>query len=117
MAAEMYQYLCKSVERIAKQSIRRNAKYKYRESFKYGCAVRIANRIRDMGERCSWAPEREEKINAVDEYANSIMTLSASAPKEPSVNAKAYQRGLISGDGVSLVRQATGSGGRMIGGY
>ena len=117
LAAEMYQYLCKSVERIARQSIRKNAKYKYRESFKNGCAANICCRIRTMGKACSWAPERERNIQMAKEYTHSIMKLEKDDAKKQKINTKAYMRGIAKGQTISLNKQTTASAGRMISGW
>ena len=114
LAAEMYQYLCKSIERIARQSIRKNAKYKYRESFKNGCAANICCRIRTMGKACSWAPERERNIQMAKEYTQSIMKLEKDDAKKQKINTKAYMRGIAKGQTISLNKQTTASAGRMI---
>ena len=117
LAAEMYQYLCKSVERIARQSIRKNAKHKYRESFKNGCAANICCRIRTLGKACSWAPEREKNIQLAKEYTHSIMNLEKDDAKKTKMNSKAYMRGIDKGQSISLNKQATASAGRMISGW
>ena len=117
LAAEMYQYLCKSVERIARQSIRKNAKYKYRESFKNGCAANICCRIRTMGKACSWAPERERNIQMAKEYTHSIMKLEKDDAKKQKINTKAFMRGIAKGQTISLNKQTTASAGRMISGW
>ena len=117
LAGEMYKYLCKSVERIAKTSIRKNAKNRYRDSFKCGCAANICCRIREMGKNCSWAPEREKNIQFAKEYTHSIMNLEKDDAKKTKMNSKAYMRGIDKGQSISLNKQATASAGRMISGW
>jgi hypothetical protein len=106
MACEMYSYLIDAVERCAKKNIRKNAKYKFRQSFKYGMACRIYNRIEQAGNSCSWSPRRNEKIEAAGEYAGRSVELCDSKKGKSSRNPSAEARGFRHGDGVSLARQA-----------
>jgi hypothetical protein len=102
----MYSYLIEAVERCAKKNIRKNAKYKFRQSFKYGMACRIYDRITQLGSACSWSPCRNEKIEGAKEYAGRSVELSDSKKKKSSFNSRAEARGFQHGGGVSLARQA-----------
>jgi len=115
MAAEMYSYLVKTLERLARQNIRRNAKKAYRDSWKLGMADRLSARIFEMGVNCSWAPEREQRRSAVARYVKSQKSVETMQIPKRKQNRAAWQKGMVAGEAVSLNRQATGSGGRMIG--
>jgi len=116
MAGEMYTYLIKTIERMAKQKIRKNAKYTFRKSYKQGIASRLYDRIMELGELCSWAPQRETKIKAITDYVkNQIDLITNPQKKKVKINGLAASRGFKDADGISLNRQATGSGGRFIG--
>jgi hypothetical protein len=117
MAVEMYRYLIKSIERLAKQNVRKNAKAKFRRSYKFGLADRLYDRIIELGQACSWAPERENKINAVSEFVEKNVTFKTPMPiKKIKFDRAAFVKGISAADGISLARQTTGSGGRYIGG-
>ena len=115
MAVEMYAYLIKAIERMAKRNIRKNAKYKFRKSYKQGVAVKLHDRIMTLGKSCSWAPQRESKIKAVSEYVKSQVNLET-FNKKIKINSIALNRGFREAEGISLNRQATGHGGRYISG-
>jgi hypothetical protein len=110
MASEMYSYLVKTVERIAKKSIRKNAKYLYRQSFKVGMADRIYDRIFTLGKNCSWAPQRRSMEQEVENYVESTVSLRSSKTPKRLVNRTAFNRGVLIADSVSLARQAGYSG-------
>lgn len=114
MASEMYGYLIKTIERMAKQNIRKNAKYKFRLSYKQGMASRLYNRIKELGEACSWAPQRESKIKAVSDFVKKEVDLVDSKSKKIKLNATARSRGFFDAGSISLNRQTTGHGGRFI---
>jgi hypothetical protein len=106
MAGEMYSYLVKAVERIAGKSIRSNAKYLFRQSFKYGMADRIYDRIHILGQDCSWAPFRQSKSEEVKEYVENAVSMVTQNSKTRKVNKYAFNRGLTAANDVSLTRQA-----------
>jgi len=114
MASEMFAYLTKAIERCAKTNIRKNAKYKFRQSFKTGMARRIYDRIMQLGKSCSWSSRRDEKIEKALEYTGRSVQLVDSKPGKTSINRSAAARGTLYGDGVSLVRQAGYSPNLMI---
>jgi hypothetical protein len=116
MAGEMYAYLVKTVERLARKSIRKNAKYAYRQSFKNGMADRIFDRARALGQACSWAPRRSSMLGEAEEYVEKTVPLEDSKRKRPRINKRAFNRGASAADGVSLARQAGYAGTRRIAG-
>ena len=59
MSTEMYKYLVKTIDRMAKQNIHKNAKYKYRQSYRAGISVRLYDRIYELGQQCSWRNPKE----------------------------------------------------------
>ena len=59
MSTEMYKYLVKTIDRMAKQNIRKNAKYKYRQSYRAGIASRLYDRMYELGQQCSWRNPKE----------------------------------------------------------
>jgi hypothetical protein len=114
MAIEMYSYLIKTIERMAKQNIRKNAKSKFRESYKWGIASSLYNRIETLGQSCSWAHQREEKITAIEEYVSKKHDLIVPVHKKIKINNSALTRGFVDGGKISLNRQTTGHGGQYI---
>jgi hypothetical protein len=109
LAGEMYAYLIKCVERAAKQNIRKNAKAKFRASYKYGMADRLFERIHYLGEACSWAPRRDAEIKAVTAFVKASVSVEEARPKkETKLNEEAASRGRGAAEGISLNRQ-TGS--------
>jgi hypothetical protein len=105
MAGEMFAYLIKSIERCAKKSIRKNAKHKFRQSFKYGMATRLYDRIMTLGSACSWAPGREARIEEAAELVKQTVNISDSKAIKTTKNNQAILRGLLYGETVSLARQ------------
>jgi hypothetical protein len=75
MAGEMYRYLSKTVERMAKQNIRKPAKMPCREKYKLGTAGRLSERIRKAGKEVSRAPEREHRLLAAKKTLANQVTL------------------------------------------
>jgi hypothetical protein len=101
----MYGYLVRTIERIAKKQIRKNAKLKYRRDFKYGMAGRLADRIYEMGERCSWAPGREGMRESAEEFVTKSLSITVGTLKEAKPGSRAFLKGALAADGVSLARQ------------
>ena len=106
MAAEMFRYLAASVERTAKKSIRKNAKYVFRNSFKCGAAHRLYDKITELGERCSWSPHRNARIEAVTAYVKKSVEIVSPQSKKKRIDTTAYTKGQSAADGISLARQA-----------
>jgi len=106
MAAEMNDYLVKTIDMCAKKTIRKNAKSKFRRDFKYGMAIRLYDRIMELGEACSWSPRRNIKIEEAEEHARRSVELFNCKSNKIKLNLVAFQRGAMHGEGVSLARQA-----------
>lgn len=119
MATEMFSYLTKTVDRMAKNNIRKNAKYRFRQSYRSGVASRLYDRIVELGQECSWRnPEQlEQQKNDISLWVHNQTKLVSNESKKTKANMKAWIRGKIDADGISLNRQMTGSGIRRIGGY
>jgi hypothetical protein len=114
MATEMYSYLIKTVERMAKQNIRKNAKSKFRNSYKQGIATSLYSRIETLGQACSWARQRENKITAIEEYVSKSHDLISPDRGKSKVNNSALTRGFIDGGKISLNRQTSRRSGQYI---
>ena len=119
MAVEMYSYFVRTIDRMAAQNIRKNAKYKYRQSYRAGIASRLWDRMNELGQQCSWRnpKEVEQKKNEISAWVNNQVSLTDGKAKKYKQNDKAFARGVNDGDSVSLSRQMTGSGTRRIGGW
>jgi hypothetical protein len=116
MAGEMYRYLAKTIERMAKQNIRKTAKAKYRESYKLGIACSLYTRIQTLGAAASWAPERGKKLLVVKSALENVIELVNEKMKLSGLGSNGFKNGTVAGEGISLNRQTTGHGGRYIGG-
>ena len=108
MASEMYLYLSKTTERMAKQNIRKTAKRKYREAYKLGIAASLAVRIDTLGTAVSWAPQRETKMAEINREVAARFNIVTSQRKKASIANPAFRRGSAAGGGISLNRQTTG---------
>lgn len=119
MSTEMFSYLTKTVDRMAKNYIRKNAKYRFRQSYRSGVASRLYDKIAELGQECSWRnPEQlEQQKNDISLWVHNQTKLVSNESKKTKANMKAWIRGKIDADGISLNRQMTGSGIRRIGGY
>jgi len=105
LAKEMFSYLINTINRCAKINIRKNSKRKFRRDFKYGMADRINDRIFLLGEKCSWAPHREKKIEDAEKFIKKSHKLTETEVKKINLNKRAVIKGKLYGDNVSLVRQ------------
>jgi len=115
MAAEMFGYLTKTIERMARRNIRRNAKRAFREAYKLGAACRIACRIDEMGNAASWLPGREGRLLAVRKAREEqVPDLVMENLKLTGTGSRAFRQGSRDGKSISLNRQATGHGGRLL---
>ncbi len=108
MSAEMFKYLEKSIERIARQSIRKNAKLPYRNAFKYGAAKNIHVRIHDMGKNVRWF-DREERSKVLWAYIKGKLSVKSEKVTVSALSNKAYTKGFDAGNAIHLNRQANGS--------
>ena len=106
MAAEMYVYLIKTIERCSKNNIRKNAKLKFRKDFKFGMAIRLYERIMELGAICSWCSLRDINIEQSKDFAERAVELVNPKVKNISLNRTAFSKGIFYGNNVSLARQA-----------
>ena len=119
MSTEMYKYLVKTIDRMAKQNIRKNAKYKYRQSYRAGIASRLYDRMYELGQQCSWRDPKELKAQKklVADFVEKQVSISVSSKKFEKANPTAFSKENNDADGINLSRQMTGSGTRRIGGW
>lgn len=117
MSTEMYKYLIKTIDRMAKQNICKNAKYKYRQSYRAGIASRLYDRMYELGQQSSWRDQKELKAKKkqIAEFVEKQVSISTSAKKFEKANPTAFSRGNNDANGINLSRQMTGSGTRRIG--
>lgn len=102
---------------MAKQNIRKNAKYKYRQSYRAGIASRLYDRMYELGQQCSWRDPKELKAQKkqVADFVEKQVSVSVSSKKFEKANPTAFSKGNNDADGINLSRQMTGSGTRRIG--
>ena len=119
MSTEMYKYLVKTTDRMAKQNIRKNAKYKYRQSYRAGIASRLYDRMYELGQQCSWRNPKELKAQKkqIAEFVEKQVAIETSKKKFEKANQTAFSKGNNDANGINLSRQMTGSGTRRIGGW
>ena len=121
MSAEMFAYLVKTIDRMAKQNVRKNAKYRYRQSYRAGIASRLWDRMDELGRQYSWRNPTElaEKKQEISDWVNSQVVLSDTQPKAKRIKANmgAWNCGANDADRINLSRQMTGSGTRRIAGW
>jgi hypothetical protein len=67
-----------------------------------------------LGQVCSWAHQREDKITAVEEYISKNHDFLSPEHKKIKLNNSALARGFLDGGKISLNRQTTGHGGQYI---
>jgi hypothetical protein len=113
MAGEMYRYLVKTIDRMTKQNVRKNAKLKYRNDYRLGIACRLFCRMKEMGQSASWVGERDAKLLAVKKALESEVALTTDKIKR-SKTGNGFNRGVQAADDISLQRQTTGNGGRYL---
>jgi hypothetical protein len=114
MAGEMYRYLSKTIERMAKQNVRKSASRKYREKYRLGAACRLNARINELGAAAAWMEVRGKKLQAVGKAMEKEFSIVSQDLKITGRGDIAFKRGAAAGDGVSLNRQATAHGGRFL---
>ena len=120
IAKEMYEYLIKTVNRMAKQNIRKNAKKPFIDSYKFGIASSLSERIKKAGARYSWANKRIERLTAIGNYVDKLYEAGykrcSFSTKQEKTNYTAYSRGFSAGKRINLNRQATGKTQKCING-
>ncbi len=113
LTQEMYSYLVKTINRMAKKNIRKNAKRLFIESYKKGIAMNLLGRIFDKGKLYSWANKRDEKLKANRKHAQKIYENwsqnTSPKKKKDKVNKAAFHKGYVAGKNISLNHQTTGS--------
>lgn len=121
MSTEMFAYLVRTIDRMARQNVRKNTKHRWRQSYRAGIASRLWDRMDELGRQCSWRNPTElaKKKQEISDWVNSQVALSKAQPKSKSAraNMSAWNRGANDADGINLSRQMTGSGTRRIGGW
>ena len=115
MAKEMYGYLSKTIDRMVKQNVRKRNTLKYKNQYRFGIACRLSVRIDELGQKVSWAPEREHKLLAVKKAAENEFGCITKSKLKTSFNNRAFKRGVADGGTVSLHRQATARNGYLEG--
>jgi hypothetical protein len=106
LAGEMFSYLINTINRCALKAIHKNSKRNYRLSFKYGMADRICDRIFELGQSCSWAPYRYNKIEEAKNFIVRTTKLESVKRNKIKLNPTATRKGILYGNSVSLERQA-----------
>lgn len=112
MSTEMFIYLKKTIDRMVKKNVRKNAKYKYRQSYRTGIADRLWFRMNELGQQCSWRnpKERENKKAEISKWVhNKHELLHKSSTKFRKLNTAAFQKGSLDADGINLSRQMSGN--------
>ena len=119
MSTEMYKYLVKTIDRMAKQNIHKNAKYKYRQSYRVGISVRLYDRIYELGQQCSWRNPKElnTQKKQIAGFVEKQISIMSSKNKFEKANRTAFTKGNNDANGINLSRQMTVSGIRRIGGW
>ena len=109
MATEMYKYLARTIDRMAQKNIRKNAKQKYRLAYRTGIASCLYDRIKLLGQQCSWRSpkELESQKKLVNDFLNRTLSLSDSKKKSLNPNSNAFMRGFSDGEEIGLNRQVT----------
>lgn len=116
MATEMFIYLVKTVNRMTQQNIRKNAKSKYRRSYREGLAFGLVQRMEELGQSCSWRDPKEltKKRTEIAQWVKQESPITEHSLKQVRRNSTAMKRGMFDADKINLGRQMTGSGDRMI---
>lgn len=117
MSTETYKYLVKTIDRMAKQNIRKNAKYKYRQSYKAGIASRLYDRMYELGQQCSWRNPKELKgqKKQIADFIEKQVAVEISKKKFEKANPTAFSKGISDANEINLSRQMTGNEVRRIG--
>lgn len=106
VSAEMYEYCEKAITRITRNTVRKNAKARYRESFRLGMATEISKRLHDYAAKSTWRGDRESRIGRVKEaMARELETVEG---KRKVLKGQAFGRGRVAGARVGLSKQVYG---------
>jgi hypothetical protein len=110
----MYCYLEKTINRMAKEKVKKSASAAYREKYRLGIACSLAARIHDLGMMASWGPERAGRLLAVRKAMESELVVTVEKMRLGGTANAAFKRGVAAGRGISLARQTAGSAGRYL---
>lgn len=107
MSSEMYCYLENTVNRMAAHNIRKNAKYRFRQSYRVGIARRLYDRMLELGQQCSWRNlhDMKKKQKEIQKIVENQISLEVVKMKPDRLNTIALSRGLKDGDNINLNRQ------------
>lgn len=109
IAREMNNYLIRTIERLTKKNVRKNAKKTFRDSYKYGMAKTLYFRIRESGALYSWANKRDAQIQKLNAYIENMCTVITDNSVKPlKINRGAVERGMRDGYSIGLHRQTSG---------
>ena len=100
---------------MVKQNVRKRNTLKYKNQYRFGIVCRLAIRIYELGQKVSWAPEREHKLLAVKKAAENEFGIITRSELKTNIKGKAFNRGVADGGTVSLHRQATARNGYLEG--
>ena len=117
IAKQMYEYLVKTVNRMARKNISKRAKKRYINSYKEGLSWILYQRMHEAGDKYSWANKRDLQINEIKKVVDKIYYTCSRVFKtqQNKINSKAFHRGFSDGKDISLNRQAGGKMQKAIG--
>lgn len=104
IAKSIFEYLEKTVLREARNSIRKNAKFKYRENFKLGMALEISRRLQEL-KAAKIKPEEKALVVTENKLVEKYLADKGFSTSNfaPDINKKnAFYQGIIAGSKVSL---------------
>ncbi len=109
MAMKMFVYLTDSIKRMSRS--KRGVSQSYIDSYKFGMAMKLMDRIEAMSGKVSWCETRHDEMRAVTAYikrsAPNLKEVEASSMPPPKIrNKRAWLAGFERGDEISLNRQA-----------
>jgi Protein of unknown function (DUF2786) len=132
VAALQYEYLCKTVERLANEAINETGEKGFRNAFRVGCARRIQVRLREaIKEQCSQGVVSndgnisaivmrslfEQRQAEIKQYISSELGRVRYVNKSTSISSSSgYAAGDRAGQSVSLNKQVSCSSQRYLGG-
>jgi len=123
IAKSIYEYLEKTITRLSLKKIRKNAKLKYRESFKYGMATEIGMRLMiQKKDQMNQNNDDSEKALIVSAYHNaqrdidkflSNFNIKNGAANQKNLKKDAFNSGIEAGKNVGLDKQVTSNNLRL----
>jgi len=120
IVASIYEYLEKAIMNIAQKECHKNAKYKYREHFRYGMATEISVRLFEIMKQNQQSGPSDQNALVVAVYENEKkdidcflqsqgLTFSETKLDEEALKKKAFQKGILAGRKVGLNNQLNNS--------